>query len=108
MRGALLRTARSGSRMPHVNGRWVEQPVILFSHGELSYELIKDLEPTTPGESKALAWERIHEKRLRQVIVRSLPPASPSPLVHDRIRARLDEEARLATYLQHPNIARVF
>jgi serine/threonine protein kinase len=94
--------------MPHVNGRWVEQPVILFTHGELSYELIKDLEPTTPGESKALAWERTPEKRLRQVIVRSLPPASPSTSVHDRIRARLDEEARLATYLQHPNVARVF
>jgi hypothetical protein len=73
--------------MAFVKGRWVARGVTLFSEGELSYELIKELETTNPGESKVLAWERTQEKRLRQVIVRSLPPASPPSEAHDRIRA---------------------
>jgi hypothetical protein len=32
--------------MAFVRGRWVAQGVILFSEGELSYELIKELETT--------------------------------------------------------------
>ncbi|HYI01796.1 serine/threonine-protein kinase, partial [Hyalangium sp.] len=57
------------------------------------------------GERTVPAWERTNEKRLREVIVRSLPPTSSDPEALARMRARLREEARLATYLQHPKIA---
>ncbi|HLL48338.1 MAG TPA: serine/threonine-protein kinase [Longimicrobiaceae bacterium] len=54
-----------------------------------------------------VGYERTEKKRLREVIVRSLPPtSSEDPETLARMRARLREEARLATYLQHPRIAR--
>ncbi len=87
--------------------------VILFSLGDLSYEvdlshrMVEELPESRVGERAVLAWERTKEKRLRQVIVRSLPPTSNDPEALVRMRARLSEEARLATYLQHPRIARI-
>ncbi|WP_224364062.1 serine/threonine-protein kinase [Hyalangium versicolor] len=93
---------------------WSVPGVILFSHGELSYEvdltrpLVEELAQSRLGERTVPAWERTHAKRLREVIVRSLPPTADEPEALARMRARLSEEARLATYLQHPNIARVF
>jgi hypothetical protein len=87
--------------------------VILFSHGELSYEvdlshpLVEELAQSRLGERTVPAWERTNEKRLREVIVRTLPPTSSEPEALARMRARLREEARLATYLQHPKISRI-
>jgi serine/threonine protein kinase len=87
--------------------------VILFSHGDLSYEvdlsrpLVEELAQSRLGEMTVPAWERTARKRLREVIVRSLPPtSSDDPETLGRMRARLREEAHLATYLQHPRIAR--
>ena len=91
---------------------WSIPGVILFSHGELSYEvdlsrpLVEDLAESRLGERTFPAWERTPEKRLREVIVRALPPTTDAPKAMARIRTRLSEEARLATYLRHPNIAR--
>jgi serine/threonine protein kinase len=89
--------------------------VILFSQGDLSYEvdlshgLVEDLAQSTLGERTVLAWERRGAKRLRSVIVRSVPPPSSRDQEElNRMRARLSEEARLATYLQHPRIARTW
>jgi eukaryotic-like serine/threonine-protein kinase len=94
---------------------WSIPGVILFSHGELSYEvdvsraLLEDLARSKVGERTVLAWERTAKQRLRQVIVRSLPPtASRVPEALARMRSRLREEARLAAYLHHPRIARIF
>jgi hypothetical protein len=94
---------------------WSVPGVILFSQGELSYEvdlsrgLVEDLAQSQLGERTFLAWERTAAKHIRSVIVRSVPPTSPrDPRALDRMRARLREEARLATYLQHPRIARIF
>jgi serine/threonine protein kinase len=88
--------------------------VILFSHGDLSYEvdlsrpLVEELAQSRLGEKTIPAWERTEKKRLRPVFVRTLPPASADePETLARMRARLREEARLATYLRHPRIARV-
>jgi serine/threonine protein kinase len=99
-----MATARSPFSVPGV---------ILFSLGELSYEvdlsqrMIEELPESRVGERTVLAWERTKEKRLRSVIVRSLPPTSSRDQDElNRMRARLREEARLATYLQHPRIAR--
>ncbi|WP_224366364.1 serine/threonine protein kinase [Hyalangium versicolor] len=87
--------------------------VILFSHGDLSYEvdlshgLVEDMAQSKLGERTLRAWERMGARRLRPVIVRSLPPLSRRDQVElNRMRARLREEARLAAYLQHPRIAR--
>ncbi|WP_224370738.1 serine/threonine protein kinase [Hyalangium versicolor] len=92
---------------------WTIPGVILFSQGEFSYEvdlsrgLIEDLAQSKLGERTLPAWERTGTKRLRSVIVRSLPPTSSREQEElSRMRARLREEARLATYLQHPRISR--
>jgi serine/threonine protein kinase len=88
--------------------------VILFSQGELSYEvdlsqdMVEELAQSRLGESTVLAWERRGASRTRPVIVRSLPPTSArDPEALARMRARLSEEARLAMYLEDPRIARV-
>jgi len=93
---------------------WRVPGVILFSHGDLSYEVdlsrevVAELAQSRLGERTVRAWERRGEKRTRPVIIRSLPPSSElDPEALDRMRARLSEEARLATYLQDPRIARV-
>jgi serine/threonine-protein kinase len=91
---------------------WSVPGVILFSHGELSYEvdlfrpLAAELAESKLGERCIPAWERTEKKRLREVIVRTLPAASSGDEALERMRARLREEARLATHLRHPNIAR--
>ncbi|KFE60925.1 serine/threonine-protein kinase [Hyalangium minutum] len=93
---------------------WSIPGVILFSQGELSYEvdlsrpLAQDLAQSRVGERCIPAWERTEKKRLREVLVRTLPAASGLDEVQFRMRARLREEARLATFLRHPKIARTF
>jgi serine/threonine protein kinase len=94
---------------------WSVPGVILFSQGDFSYEvdlsrgLVEDLAHSKLGERTFLAWERTTAKRIRPVIVRSLPPTSSGDLeALDRVRSRLREEARLATYLHHPRIGRIF
>ncbi|HLL06308.1 MAG TPA: hypothetical protein VK539_37395 [Myxococcaceae bacterium] len=59
---------------------WSVPGVIVFSHGDLSYEvdlshpLIEELAQSRLGERTVPAYERTGSKRLRKVIVRSLPP----------------------------------
>jgi len=93
---------------------WSVPGVIVFSHGDLSYEvdlshpLLEELAQSRLGERSVPAYERTGSKRLRKVIVRSLPPPpSDAPETLVRLRARLREEAHLATYLHHPKIARL-
>lgn len=95
--------------MATTKGPWYPQGVILFSQGELSYEFIRSEELTNHGEQIMLARQRSRLGAQGQVIVRCLPPDSPryDPETHSRIRARLEEEVRLASYLDHPNIARI-
>jgi serine/threonine protein kinase len=94
---------------------WSVPGVILFSQSEFSYEvdlsrgLVEDMAHSHLGERTFLAWERTTAQRIRPVIVRSVPPTSSGDQeALDRMRARLREEARLATYLHHPRIARIF
>ena len=83
--------------------------VILFSVGEYSYVFVRKLEMTNHGEAVLLVQQRSRLGPEGKFIVRSLPPASPlhEPETLAKIRARLEEEARLASYLDHPNIARI-
>lgn len=91
----------SGSQLPH--------GVILFSLGDFSYAFLRVLETTNHGETVMVVQQRSRLGPEGNYIARRVLPTSPK---HDaeslaRIRARLEEEARLATYLDHPNIARV-
>jgi eukaryotic-like serine/threonine-protein kinase len=83
--------------------------VILFSHGEFSYAFLRELETTNHGETVMLVQQRSRLGPEGNYLVRCLPPSSPrhAPEALAKIRSRLEEEARLAAYLDHPNIARV-
>ncbi|WP_225412047.1 serine/threonine-protein kinase [Stigmatella hybrida] len=83
--------------------------VILFSHGGFSYAFLRELETTNHGETVMVVQQRSRLGPEGNYIARSLPLTSTKhdPETLARIRARLEEEARLAAYLDHPNIARV-
>jgi serine/threonine protein kinase len=85
---------------------WNPEGVILFSQGDTSYELICELDTTDHGERSVLARRRTPKGAEGQVLVRSVHLV---PLVEAdaKARARLEEQVRLASYLQHPNIARI-
>ncbi|HLL05243.1 MAG TPA: protein kinase [Myxococcaceae bacterium] len=93
---------------------WRVPGAMLFSVGECSYEvdltypMVEELLYSQYGARTLLAWERKDGQLHRQVLVRSVPPLTPDdPKELVRMRARLMEEARLATYLRHPGIARI-
>jgi serine/threonine protein kinase len=93
--------------MSHTPGPWLPRGVILFSQEDISYELLRELETSRHGESTVLARQRTPQGIRGQVVVKRLPLIEADPTTRERIRARLEEEVRLAAYLQHPNIARV-
>ncbi|WP_224368865.1 serine/threonine-protein kinase [Hyalangium versicolor] len=95
--------------MATAKGPWNPQGLILFSQGSTSYEFLRHEEFTHHGEHIMLAWKRTPLGAEGQVLVRCLPPDAKghTPEALARIRARLEEEVRLASYLEHPNIARI-
>jgi serine/threonine protein kinase len=80
---------------------------ILFSTGQTSYEFVMTLEGSNHGETVLLARKRTVEGPGADVILKCV--GLPERLATDaeKMRARLEEEVRLATYLRHPGIARV-
>lgn len=93
--------------MSPVSRPWLPQGVILFSQDDFSYELIRELETSHHGEQTLLARERTARSIGGQVIIKRLPLTQVDASTRALIRTRLEEEVRLAAYLQHPNIARV-
>jgi serine/threonine protein kinase len=93
--------------MAHPSRPWLPQGHILFSQGGVSYELVRELETSHHGESTVLARQRTARSIGRQVVVKRLPLTHVDPATRELIRTRLEEEVRLAAYLQHPNIARI-
>ena len=95
--------------MATAKGPWNPQGVILFSQGQVSYEFLRHEELTFHGERIMLARRRTPLGAEGQVLVRCLPSDSKryEPEMLARIRARMNEEVALASYLEHPNIARI-
>jgi serine/threonine protein kinase len=85
-----------------------EGPVILFTHQGFSYEHRENLGQGLNGEQLVLARKRTEDNILEEVLVKcaSFPQGerSPQSLL---LRARLEEEARLAEYLRHPAVLRL-
>jgi eukaryotic-like serine/threonine-protein kinase len=84
------------------------EPSILFSHEDVAYEFIQSLGVGPHGETRMLARKRTPRSIEEEVILKcvGLPPGGPSAAAQ-RSRARLEEEVRLAAYLDHPAITRV-
>jgi eukaryotic-like serine/threonine-protein kinase len=81
---------------------------VLFRDGDTSYEFFQDLGTGRNGERVLLARPRTSAGYKGKVLLRCVAlPDGPLPEKYQRTRARLEEEVRLARFLQHPNIARV-
>ena len=81
---------------------------VLFCHGDTSYEFFQDLGTGRHGERVLLARPRTPAGYQGKVVLKCVAlPEGPVPESYLRARARLEEEVRLARFLQHSNIARV-
>jgi serine/threonine protein kinase len=86
------------------------KPTILFTHASIDYELIQPLGSGPYGERILLARKRTARSIDELVLVKCLGKDGPREQDADtsrHTRARLEEEVRLAAYLQHPSITRV-
>lgn len=83
--------------------------VALFTNGDTSYEFFRDLGQGRVGERVLLAQTRTGQRLGPCVVLKCVPVPQVANLTekYRRTRARLEEEVRLAQYLQHPRIARV-
>ncbi|RKG99322.1 serine/threonine protein kinase [Corallococcus sp. CA053C] len=95
--------------MAHPSDLPLASGVVLFTHGDTSYEFFRDLGPGRLGERVLLALARTSRGLGDCVLLKCLPlpHAEDQTEGFQRTRARLEEEVRLAQYLQHPRIARV-
>jgi serine/threonine protein kinase len=82
--------------------------IVLFRREGIAYELVQDLGLGSHGERAVLALKRGKgQADLGRVIIKTL--ALPAITDATKVtRQRLMEEVQLATYLNHPNIARVY
>jgi serine/threonine protein kinase len=79
----------------------------LFSAGQTAYEFVTTLEGSNHGETVLLARKRTVEGPGGDVILKCVGlPEGPGSNV-EKMRARLEDEVKLAEYLRHPGIARV-
>jgi eukaryotic-like serine/threonine-protein kinase len=83
--------------------------VVLFTQGDTSYEFFRDLGVGRLGERVLLAFVRTPQGLGDCVVLKCipLPQDEEVPEGFQLTRTRLEEEVRLARYLQHPRIARV-
>jgi serine/threonine protein kinase len=81
---------------------------ILFSEGGVSYEFRESLGEAHHGLSLLLARKRTAEGPRGKVLLKAVGmPTGPGVMRVSKARAKLEEQVRLATYLQHPGILRV-
>jgi len=82
---------------------------ILFSAGGVSYEFREDLGEAHHGLSLFLARRRVDGHPKGKVLLKAVgaPIGAEQAMRVFKARARLEEQVRLATHLQHPGIVRV-
>lgn len=82
---------------------------VLLTVGDTVYERIEELLPGPHGERVLLARRRAPGEPPVRVILKelSLPTGGTAPESLERALRRMEEEVRLARYLEHPGIARV-
>lgn len=79
---------------------------VLFSFDGATYEMVQDLGTGPHGERILSALRRVKGKAAMPVILKALP-RTPGKEGLKEARKRLREEVKLASFLRHPNIARV-
>ncbi|MFB1485423.1 serine/threonine protein kinase, partial [Corallococcus sp. RDP092CA] len=76
---------------------------VLFCDGDTAYEFFQDLGTGRNGERVLFARPRTPKGYRGKVLVKCVPlPEGPATERFLRARARLEEEVRLAQFLQHP------
>ena len=95
--------------MSNSSDSWRAGGVVLFTNGDTSYEFFRDMGQGRVGERILLAQTRTGQRLGPCVVLKCVPVPHVANLTekYRRTRARLEEEVRLAQYLQHPRIARV-
>ena len=84
----------------------MKKGALLFSAGQNAYEFVMELAPGHHGESLVLARKRTAQGPEGDVVLKCVDvSAQPAAGMH-KAAARLTEEVRLSTYLDHPGIAR--
>jgi len=83
---------------------------VIFTNGDTRYEFIQDLGTGRHGERLLVVRPRTPAGAQAQVVLKclALPALASISEKYKRTRARLEEEVRLAQYLRHPGIARVY
>ncbi|ADO70648.1 serine/threonine protein kinase [Stigmatella aurantiaca] len=86
----------------------IPRGTILFEMDGIQYEFREDLGEVRRGISHLVARQRINGRPGRKVLLKAVGPSS-GPLITRilRARAKLEEQVRLAKYLDHPGILRV-
>ncbi|RKH40430.1 serine/threonine-protein kinase [Corallococcus sicarius] len=95
--------------MAHPSDPPLSSGVVLFTQGDTSYEFFRDLGVGRLGERVLLAFVRTPQGLGDCVVLKCipLPQGEELPEGFQHTRTRLEEEVRLARYLQDPRIARV-
>ncbi|MDC0711849.1 protein kinase [Stigmatella sp. ncwal1] len=86
----------------------IPRGTILFEMDGIQYEFREDLGEVRRGISHLVARQRIDGRPSRKVLLKAVGPSSGPLLTRIlRARAKLEEQVRLAKYLDHPGILRV-
>ncbi|WP_375761323.1 serine/threonine protein kinase [Corallococcus exercitus] len=95
--------------MAHPSNPPLSSGVVLFTQGDTSYEFFRELGVGRLGERVLLAFVRTPQGLGDCVVLKCIPLPQGEELCEgfQHTRTRLEEEVRLARYLQHPRIARV-
>jgi serine/threonine protein kinase len=85
----------------------LKQGTVLFTDGQVSYELVTEVDGSNHGERVLIARRRTPHGSQGDVFLKCVHLPEAPAAQGQRVRARLEEEVKLAEYLSHPGIARV-
>jgi serine/threonine protein kinase len=92
--------------MSHAGKPLFPEGKVLFSLEGATYEMVQDLGSGPHGERVLSALRRVKGRAATPVVLKALPRTAARDGLKEA-RKRLKEEVKLATFLRHPNIARV-